>query len=149
MIAKNYRADMSRKTLVGHSYGALFGFHVLFTRPEMFNGYIFGSPSLWFNRGVIFRNEEAWACSGRKLSARIHMVAGSFEAVAPGPRYNTANDLVADMERMRLKLTSGGHPALLVTSEVAQGEDHLTVFPDVVTRGLLAVLPGHGPYTGG
>lgn len=149
LIAKNYRADMNRKTLVGHSYGALFGFHVLFTRPEMFNGYVFGSPSLWFDRGVMFRTEDAWARSGRKLSARIHMVTGSFEAVAPGTRYNSTNDLVADMERMRRTLASRGHPGLLVTSEVAQGEDHLTVFPDVVTRGLLAVLPGHGPYTGG
>ena len=149
LIARNYRADMSRKTLVGHSYGALFGFHVLFTRPAMFNGYVFGSPSLWFDRGVMFRAEEAWARSGRKLSARIHMVTGSFEAIAPGARYNTANDLVADMERMRRTLASRRHSGLSVTSEVAQGEDHLTVFPDVVTRGLLAVLPGHGPYTGG
>ena len=42
---------MNRKVLVGHSYGALFGFHVLFTRPEMFSGYVFGSPSLWFDDG--------------------------------------------------------------------------------------------------
>lgn len=149
LVASKYRADMSRKTLVGHSYGALFGFHVLFTRPEMFNGYVFGSPSLWFDRGVTFRTEEAWARSGRKLSARIHMVTGSFETIAPGARYNTESDLVADMERMRRTLASRGHPGLSITSEVAQGEDHLTVFPDVVTRGLLAVLPGHGPYTGG
>ena len=140
---------MSRKTLVGHSYGALFGFHVLFTRPEMFSSYVFGSPSLWFDRGVMFRTEEAWARSGRKLSARIHMVTGSYEAIAPGPRYNTTNDLVADMERMRRILASRDHAGLTITSEVAQGEDHLTVFPDVVTRGLLAVLPGRGPYTGG
>ena len=149
LITRNYRADMSRKTLVGHSYGALFGFHVLFTRPEMFSTYIFGSPSLWFDRGVMFRAEEAWARSGRKLSARIHMVTGSYEAVALGPRYNITNDLVADMERMRRTLALRGHAGLMVTSEVAQGEDHLTVFPDVVTRGLLTVLPGHGPYTGG
>ena len=148
LVARNYRVDMNRKILVGHSYGTLFGFHVLFTRPEMFNGYVFGSPSLWFDLGVMFRTEEAWARSGRKLSARIHMVTGSFEAIAPGARYNTTNDLVADMERMRRTLASRGHPGLLITSEIAQGEDHLTVFPDVVTRGLLAVLPGQGPYTG-
>ena len=149
LVAANYRADMSRKVLVGHSYGALFGFHVLFTRSEMFSGYIFGSPSLWFDNGVMFRTEETWARSGRSLSARVHMVTGGFETVAPGPRFNTGNDLIADMERMRSTLESRGYAGLRVTSEVAQGEDHLTVFPDVITRGLLAVLPGRGPYTGG
>ena len=77
------------------------------------------------------------------------MVTGSFEAVGFGARYNTTNDLVAGMERMRRTLATRGHSGLQITSEVAQSEDHLTVFPDVVTRGLLAVLPGHGPYTGG
>jgi predicted alpha/beta superfamily hydrolase len=149
LIASNYRADMNRKILIGHSYGALFGFHVLFTRPEMFSGYVFGSPSLWFDEGVMFEREEAWARSGRGLSARIHMVTGSFETVAPGPRFNTRSDLVADMERMRETMDGRGYAGLRITSEVAQGEDHLTVFPDVVTRGLLAVLPGRGPYTGG
>ena len=149
LVAANYRADMNRKTLVGHSYGALFGFHVLFTRPEMFSSYVMGSPSLWFDEGLMFQREATWAASGRPLRGRVHMVTGSFEAVRPGPRFNKTNDTVADMERMRRILADRGHPGLKVTSEVAEGEDHLTVFPDVATRGLLAVLPGRGPYTGG
>jgi predicted alpha/beta superfamily hydrolase len=149
LIAAHYRADMARKVLIGHSYGALFGFHVLFTRPEMFSGYVFGSPSLWFDQQLMFQREEAWARTRREIPARIHMVTGAYETIGPQPRYNSVNDLVGDMQRMERVLGSRGYRSLKVTSEVAVGEDHLTVFPDVVTRGLLAVLPGHGPYTGG
>ncbi len=35
---------------LGHSYGALLGTQILFTEPGMFNGYVLGSPSLWYDK---------------------------------------------------------------------------------------------------
>ena len=46
------------------------------------------------------------------------------------------------MRRFHAVLASRGNPELTIESQVADGEDHLTVFPDVVTRGLLHLLPG-------
>lgn len=149
LIAANYRADMGRKTYIGHSYGSLFGTYVLLTRPGMFGNYILGSPSLWFDRHAIVRMEADGARARRDLRANVHMVTGSYEAARPEPRYNSKNDLVEDMRRFEKTLTTRGYPSLTVTSEVAEGEDHLTVYPDVVSRGLIRLLPGHGPYSGG
>ncbi len=149
LIAANYRADMSRKTYIGHSYGGLFGAYVLLTRPAMFQNYILGSPSLWFDRHAIFRAEEASARAGVAPNAKVFMLSGSYEAVRPEPLYETKHDLVADMRRFEQVLAARAYPGLTIVSDVAEGEDHLTVYPDVVTRGLLRLLPGRGPYDGG
>ena len=149
LIARTYRADMRRKTFIGHSYGSLFGLHTLFTKPGMFQNYILGSPSLWFDRRVMERIEERYAAGNRDLKASVMMVAGSYEAPGPTPRHYKSNDLVGDMRRFEARLRSRAYPGLNVRSEVADGEDHFTVFHDVATRGLIALLPGTGPYTSG
>jgi predicted alpha/beta superfamily hydrolase len=45
-IATRYRTDPARSLFLGHSYGALLGAQILFTEPDLFSGYILGSPSL-------------------------------------------------------------------------------------------------------
>lgn len=149
LIAKTYRADMGRKTYIGHSYGSLFGLYSMFTRPGMFQNYILGSPSLWFDDDAMGRIEEAFAGEHRRLPARVVMVAGSFETYGPTPRHFKNNDLVGDMQRFEKRLKARGYAGLDIRSEVAEGEDHFTVFHDVVTRGLITLLPGRGPYSSG
>ena len=46
-IEKNYRVNESR-TFVGNSLGGLLGTYILFSKPDMFNNYVLGSPSVWF-----------------------------------------------------------------------------------------------------
>lgn len=149
LIAKTYRADMGRKTFIGHSYGSLFGLHAMFTRPDMFQNYILGSPSLWFDDDVMSRIEDAYAAKHRRLPARVVMVAGSYETFGPTQRHYENNDLVGDMQRFEKRLKARGYAGLDIRSEVAEGEDHFTVFHDVVTRGLIQLLPGRGPYSSG
>lgn len=50
-------------------------------------------------------------------------------------------DFSAQLERSGRKLK--------VDNVAIDGEDHLTVYPRVITRALLDVMPGEGPYTGG
>lgn len=149
VIASLYRADMSRKVFIGHSYGALWGAATLFAKPGMFQAYILGSPSLWFDDKVIFQLEKQYALNHRDLKAQVLLYAGSFETLGPGPRYYKDTDLVGDMKRFRDVLTRRRYPGLQLGSEVVQGEDHFTVYTALVARGLLKVLPGYGPYTGG
>ncbi len=47
-IRKNYRVQPFR-IISGHSLGGLFTLHTLISDPDMFNGYISLSPSLWWN----------------------------------------------------------------------------------------------------
>lgn len=144
-VAANYRADMSHKIYAGHSYGSLLGLHILLTEPQMFDQYILGSPSLWYDKKIMFDQERRYAVTHKDMPAKVLMLIGSFETVKPNdrnPRYNKENDMVQDMKNFEKQLNSHRYPGLKVRSEVIQDEDHLTVFPPLITRGLLWALPG-------
>ncbi len=147
LIAKHYRVDMRRKVYVGHSLGGLFGSYVLLTRPEMFSHYILGSPSLWFDRRVIFDLEAEYAQRHRDLQAKVFLSIGAYETRGPDARHMGA-DMVGDMTRFEQVLRSRRYPGFRIESEILPDEDHLTVLPRTITHGLLWALPGTGPYSG-
>lgn len=143
-VAATYRTDTTRSLYAGHSYGGLFGLHVLLTQPAMFSHYIIGSPSLWFDRRVMFSRERAFAEANRDLGANVLMAIGSFETVNPASedrRYSRSLDMVADFRAFEQALRGRNYPGLKLTTEVIGEEDHLTAFPAIVTRGLLWALP--------
>jgi predicted alpha/beta superfamily hydrolase len=142
-VAALYRADMSRRVLVGHSYGSLLGVHVLLTEPTMFEQYVLGSPSLWFNRRVMFEREREYAATHRDLKARVFIATGAYETVKPAssnPRYNDTVDMVGDVAAFGKALKSRRYPGLHLHTQVIADEDHLTVAPAVYTRGLVWAL---------
>jgi predicted alpha/beta superfamily hydrolase len=146
-VASHWRADMSRKVFAGHSYGSLLGAYVMLTAPEMFDGYVLGSPSLWFDDYLLMAREHAFAGTHKDLRARIYLGAGEFEGRAPkgrsnDPRYARAgeHDMVADAQAFARALASHRYPGLALRSDVIAGEDHLTVAPALVTRGLIWTL---------
>lgn len=148
-IERNYRVDMRRKVFIGHSYGGLFGACMLLTKPSMFERYILGSPSFWFDKHKIFELEARYASSHRDLHARVMMFAGSFETQGEGERYYKETDLVGDMQRFANLLQNRKYPNLEISAKVMHDEDHYTVFAVMLSRGLLWALPGFGPYTSG
>ena len=148
-IAEHYRVDMQRKVFAGHSYGSLFGSYVLLTKPTMFQSYILSSPSLWFDHKSVLRFEQQYADEHKDLSARVMLYSGSFETIRPEPRYNKTADLVKDAQGFMQQLKARGYPSLQIGNQVIDDEDHLTIFPITISRGLLWALPGTGPYTGG
>lgn len=141
-VAKHYRADMGRKTFIGHSYGSLLGLDMLLNEPEMFENYVLGSPSLWFNKRVMFEREKAYASTHKDLKANVFFAVGSYEAVRHGPRFNKDDDMVRDLRNFTAALKSRNYPGLNLTSVVVPDEDHLTIAPIVITRGLRWALPG-------
>jgi predicted alpha/beta superfamily hydrolase len=47
-----------RKALFGHSYGAIFALHALYTAPSMFDTFIAASPIIWWNKSFLTSVEE-------------------------------------------------------------------------------------------
>jgi predicted alpha/beta superfamily hydrolase len=144
LVARSYRADMANTVYMGHSYGSLFGLHVLLTQPTLFRHYVLGSPSLWYDRRHVFSAERSYAAAHKDLPARVLMVLGAFETVSPGagnPRFHKRNDMVRDARAFEAQLRGRRYPGLSVRTEVIAGEDHATVFPAIATRGLLWALP--------
>jgi len=144
LVKAQYRVDMARSVFVGHSYGSLLGTHILLTQPSMFAKYVISSPSLWFNKGLMFTREKEYAATHRELKADIFFSAGGFEAVKRGdPRYNDDTDMVADVRRFDAILRSRHYAGLHTQLHVFENKDHLDVFPDMITAALKWSVPGN------
>lgn len=140
-IAAHWRADMTHRVFAGHSYGSLWGAYVLANTPGMFEGYVLGSPSLWFDHRLMFAREAAYAASHKDLRADVYLGVGALEARAPksaphDPRYSKDDDMVADARDFARALASRRYPSLRVRTEVVADENHLTVAPALITHGL-------------
>lgn len=143
-VEARYRTDPARRIFAGHSYGALFGTHVLLTEPRMFERYILSSPSLWFDDRVMLERESRYALGHADLPARVFFAIGSYETVKPGSgdrRYNRTRDMIADLRTFEARLASRRYPSLTVDSTVVADEDHLSAYPVAITRGLRWALP--------
>lgn len=139
-VAKHFRADMNRKVFMGHSYGALFGMLALFREPTTFSHYVLSSPSLWFDKYTMLDVERQYAAKHKDLRANDLLLAGAFEALRPdsrNKRYSTRVDMVRDMKKFETQLKARRNPGLAIHAEVIQDEDHLTVAPAAITRGLM------------
>ena len=142
-IASNYRVNMQRKVFIGHSYGSLLGLQFLLTEPRTFEHYILGSPSLWYDAGIMFEREQAYAASHKDLPASVFFGIGGLEKLAAGKKRSRAEedaDMLADLREFDGKLTSRKFPNLKTRLRVFEDEDHASVFPFVLTHGLRAYL---------
>ena len=139
-IEDRFRANPSRRILLGHAYAGLLGAQIMFSEPTLFDGYILGSPSFWFGDHAMMRTEAEYADSHMDLPARVYMYIGEYE-VPGGGRRNIRYDMVGDNARFEQRLRSRNYPGLTLSSDVLNDEDHLTVAPRGFTHGLLALLP--------
>jgi hypothetical protein len=143
LIERRYRADKEDRTLIGHSYGGLFGTYVLLTQPALFKRYVLVSPSLWYSNRIALTMEQAAAASGIRPDARVFFAVGSLENQ---PANNRA--MVDDLTELVEKLKSRNNPRLAVRYRIYDGETHNSVFPGAVTRGLLTVFEGTSAGSG-
>lgn len=112
----------------------------------MFRTYILSSPSLWFDDHRVPRMQAEAKAPAQPTTVVLSV--GSFETVKPEPRYFTRNDMLRHNAEFAEQLRSSGR-SLKVENMVIDDEDHFTVYPDMITRALLKVFPGSGPYSSG
>lgn len=112
--------DASRRTLWGHSYGALLTLYALFTAPDAFARYLPVSPSLWWGDGVMADLEQA-AAARPGPAAEVLVMLGDMESrsgqpplAAPRPAPLT----LALIERLAAR------PDLAVSSQILAGAQH-------------------------
>ena len=143
LIAQHYRADMNRKVFIGHSYGSLLGLQTLFAAPRTYEHYILGSPSLWYDDGVMFEREKDYAARNKDLPASVFFGIGGEETLAPGKKRSRAEedaDMVADLREFNGALLSHRYPGFKSQVKVFAEENHASVFPLVLTHGLRSYL---------
>lgn len=141
-IAGKYRTDEARRLFLGHSYGGLLGAQALLTDPDMFAGYVLGSPSFWYDNKVMWSFEKRYAKSHKDLPAKVYLYVGEYEDMKPGDaRYATRYNMVTDARYFEKTLKSRQYPSLQLKLDVLNDEDHLSVAPRGFTHGLKYLLP--------
>lgn len=75
-IDRDYRTRPYR-VLTGHSLGGLFAVYALINRPQVFNGYLAISPSLWWDNQTLVRSADAFLAGHKDLRADLYMTMGN------------------------------------------------------------------------
>ncbi len=150
-IASRFRIDTKQEAIFGHSYGGHFVLYTLVNRPGLFDTWIAASPSLWFenkllaNKNVRDRVADKLAATG--VTARVLVTAGEYEQAAdpdfPNPRLETLIERGMVDGAREYAAFLAKQPGLEANFQLLAGEDHGTVIPVAITRGIrFAFAPG-------
>ncbi|MBB6066249.1 alpha/beta hydrolase [Pseudoxanthomonas broegbernensis] len=131
LVESLHPIDPHRQALFGHSLGGLFVLHTMFTRPELFQKYVAGSPSIWWNGRSVLAELDRFAAlpSAARRDVGLMVVVGGEEL---GHIVLDARDLITRLPPIRDRYL-----------EVA-GEGHVSVLPTAINEGLrFALGSGH------
>jgi uncharacterized protein len=118
-MESNYRVSATGRGLAGYSYGGLFTLYVLFRRPELFSLYYAGSPSIKYDKGVLYTYEKEYAATHKDLNATLFMTAGGAEDSV----------MIANVNIMADLLKARNYPGLKVETTVFPDETHMSCVP--------------------
>lgn len=130
LISQTYRIRQDKKIFVGHSYGGLLGANILLTNSELFNYYILGSPSFWYDNKVMFRLESDFAKNNKAMKAIVFMYIGGEEG-----------SMVEEMQAFESQLKSRDYQGLSIQSKILSGLTHQSAFAVSLTDGLQKAIP--------
>jgi predicted alpha/beta superfamily hydrolase len=123
-VEKEYRADSSRRVLMGSSYGGTFTLYALFSDPSLFNGYVAASPVVEFGDRFAFKQEAEYASNHKELPVRLFISVGELEEL----RY--------PVEEFTKVLHERNYTGLEMETRTIEGERHAGNKPEAYNRGL-------------
>lgn len=127
-VEANYRADPSRRLLMGSSFGGTFTLYALFTDPTLFSGYVASSPIVTYGGRFAFQQESEYAQTHADLPVRLFVGVGELE------------DVAYPVEQFARILAERNYPGLALEFRVITEEGHASNKPEVYNRGLRFVL---------
>lgn len=134
LINETFTVNTYNQTLVGHSFGGLFGLYVLFNRSDSFNRYVLASPSIWWDDGVTFEFEEKYAASHTNLSKKVFLSVGSRE-FKEGPQ-----GMIDNTKKLVEMLESRNYPDLDISFTTFEDETHESVVGIAIQKGIEKVF---------
>jgi hypothetical protein len=130
-IEQTYNVRRDDRAFYGHSCGGLFGLFTLFEGNGLFQRFIIGSPSIWWNGRVILQREEAVASAQKVLRARVFLSVGALEQ-SGAPKY----PMVTDLQTLADTLRGRHYDGLEIQAHIFEGEAHGSVVPATISKGL-------------
>ena len=127
-IEAKYRSEPSQRTFIGNSLGGLFGVYILFNYPDMFNSYILGSPSVWFNNHHILSSPIVKS----KSTIKVYLSVGQLES----PQFGEQEDMVSGAKKLAEKINVQAGSNISLKFNIIHGAKHATAFPTTLIQGL-------------
>lgn len=128
-IEKKYRVKAEDRVLLGHSLGGLFTTYALLQGDGLFQRFVIGSPSLWWQDRVMFKVEDKYAQTHKALPARVFISAGSNDTERVVP---TFKDFVTVLKKRN-------YVDFKWESHSFENETHISVVPATISRGLRSI----------
>jgi predicted alpha/beta superfamily hydrolase len=131
-IESKYRVTSDRG-LAGYSFSGVFAAYVWLNDGDTFSRYLIGSPSVWWDKGLLLKNEADMAKSGKSLHGRVFISVGADEE----------ENMVGGFKNLTAAITSHAYSNLRVQSHIFESTDHLSGIPGAFSHGLkfLYALP--------
>ena len=147
-IEKHYAGDYQDTTIIGSSFGGMLAAYSLVVRPEIFNRYVIGSPSLYWDDAYILKLEEMLGPKRKDIAARAYFYVGSYEArehvmQAKGfGKGRPAERIAADRKAMVFM-----DPYMVRHTQLLEARIALRKYPNLVTK--FRNYEGETHYTAG
>ncbi|MNW48805.1 Ferri-bacillibactin esterase BesA [compost metagenome] len=136
-IEQEFAIDTGKQAIFGHSLGGLFALYVLFNRPESFQCYIAGSPSIHWNWKYLEEAEEQFLTEleqkNKQGTVKILFGVGELEK----QHVSGNSDRAREMSR---RLSSRSVRGVTVEFKEFEGEGHVSVLPALISRALRFAL---------
>jgi predicted alpha/beta superfamily hydrolase len=128
-VSERFKVDQDQRSLVGHSFGGMFGVYALFTRPALFQHVVAVSPSLWWRDRYLMAPERTF--SQRARAGQVDLTHRSLTLLM-GERDMVQE--IQDARALQLRLQDLSQYGLRSDFQVEPGEDHMSVPFRVPTR---------------
>ncbi len=133
-LGARYPVNADDQTLVGHSLSGLFTVHAFLNAPKAFTRYIAVSPSLYWDEHALIKQAGAPAARAARAPTRLFVGVGGLET-----KERMSEDMIGDARDFVSVLQQQKVPGLDVSFHIFPDENHISVIPTALMRGLREV----------
>jgi len=138
LIDRDYRTDPKQRVMAGASLGGLFTLYAMYTKPDLFNGYIAVTPAVELNNDWLLDYEDKFVKAGGQLKGRLFVSVGENESAG----------FVSGILRYNARVTSRKHPDLAYQFRIIDGERHAGMQIESYVRGVRFIFAPLAPEQG-
>jgi ferri-bacillibactin esterase len=149
-LSASYPINAQEQTLYGHSLGGLFVLGVMFKHPESFKNYVASSPSIWWDKGSVLKEESGFLAQAKSsrhpLRVLICVGAKEQDPLSHYPGGESLSEVNKKISQARMVdnardlahrlAQTGAKSKFVVRFQDFRAEDHLSVIPAGISRAL-------------
>lgn len=121
-VNERFKVDQDQRSLVGWSFGGMFGVYTLFTRPALFQHVVAISPSLWWRDRYLLEHERDFTKQAH--AGQLNLTHSSLTMLV-GDREMSQE--IQDVRALQIRLENLSQYGLRSDFQIEAGEDHMSI----------------------